>query len=373
MRVALFVSSLRGGGAERAMLDIARGLSERGMEVDLVLVKAAGHYLKLVPPGIGIVDLDARKAVFALLRFARYLRQERPAVLISTMPTVNIVAVLTRTFFSRSTAVAARRANNFAMQMKHGNFKERSILRLERFLLRFADAVITNSRGAAEDLVNAAPHLTSLIRVVHNPIVWPDLADKASESVNHAWLKDTSMPVILAAGRLEPVKDYPTLLKAFVKVVLPTCPSRLIVLGEGSVLSDLRHLAENLAAADVIDFPGFVMNPFAYMSKASVFVLSSVYEGSPNVLVQAMACGTRVVSTDCPSGPREILHDGALGRLVPVGDWRSLGQAILDTLDRPVDSTRLIAGTSAYSAESSIQQYFDLVCELGGKLGLSSR
>ncbi len=349
------------------MLDIARGLSERGLEVDLVLVKAAGHYLKLVPPGVRIVDLDARKAVFAFLPFARYLRQERPAVLISTMPTVNIVAVLTRALFSRRTAVAARRASNFTMQIEHGNFKERSILRLERFLLRFADAVIANSRGAAGDLVNAAPHLKSLIRVVNNPIVWPDLVDRAAESVNHPWLKDTSMPVVLAAGRLEPVKDYPTLLKAFVKVVLPKCPSRLIVLGEGSVLSDLRRLAENLEAAEVIDFPGFVMNPFAYMSKASVFVLSSVYEGSPNVLVQAMACGTRVVSTDCASGPREILQDGALGSLVPVGDWRSLGQAILDMLDRPVDSTRLIAGTSAYSAVSSIQQYFDLVCELNAR------
>ena len=139
--------------------------------------------------------------------------------------------------------------------------------------------------------------------------------------------------------------------------------TRLLVLGEGQDREALRRLAVDLRIDEDVDFVGFVTNPFSYMSKASVFVMSSVYEGSPNALVQAMACGTPVVSTDCPSGPREILQDGKLGRLVPVGDWQALGEAILEALDGPVEAARLIEGTREYIAETSIRQYVELVCD----------
>lgn len=351
------------------MLDIARGLSQHGLAVDLILVRATGPYLEFVPPDVRLVDLNSRRAILCLPAFVRYLRRERPDMLISTSPEINVIAILTRRLFVRNMAVAARRASTFTMEFKHGGFKERLVLRLERLLLRSADAVITNSQGAASDFACAAPHLAWKTRVIHNPVVWPDLAKMASEPVDHPWLQDPSTPVIFGAGRLVPVKDYPTLLRAFAKVVLKSRPARLIILGEGPDRCALRHIAEELGATKAVDFQGFVSNPFAYMSRADVFVLSSLYEGSPNALVQAMACGTPVVSTDCPSGPREILQDGALGRLMPVGDWRALGEAILETLDCPVDSARLIEGAKEYSAESSIRQYFDMVSELLERTG----
>ena len=363
-RVALFVSSLRGGGAERAMLDIARGLSQRGLAVDLVLAKASGPYLDLVPPSVRVINLDSRKAITCILKLVHYLRRERPVVLLSTMPTMNIISILVRAIFCRSMAVAVRRAANFSMHFKYGGFKDRVVLRLEKLLLRFSDVVITNSSAAAVDLSRAAPPLTPIIRVIYNPVVWPDLAEQAAESVEHTWLRRRSTPVILAAGRLVPQKDYPTLLKAFGRVVLRSRSARLIVLGEGPDRGSLNALTEELGVGQAVDFPGFIKNPFAYMSKACAFVMSSTFEGSPNVLVQAMACGTPVVSTDCPSGPREILQDGVLGRLVPVGDWQSLGEAILETLESPVDSGKLIEGANVYAAESSIQQYLQLVTEL---------
>ena len=346
------------------MLDIARGLSQRGLAVDLVLVKAVGEYLEFVPPGVRLVDLKSRRALFCFPALARYLRRERPAVLVSTSPALNVVAILVRALVARDMAVAARRPSTFTMEFRFGGFKERIVLQLERRLLRHADAVIANSRGAAHDLVHVAPHLARLTRVIHNPVVWPDLADMASEPVDHRWFQSPSTRVVIAAGRLVSVKDYPTLLRAFAEVVLKCRSARLVVLGEGQDREALRRLAVDLGIGEVVDFPGFVTNPFAYMAKADVFVLSSLHEGSPNVLVQAMACGTPVVSTDCRSGPREILQDGALGRLVPVGDWQALGQAILETLDNPLDSNLLIQGTSEYSAESSIRQYMELVCEL---------
>lgn len=367
LRVALFVSSLRGGGAERVMLDIARGLSQRGLAVDLVLGRAAGPYLASVPPDVNLIDLNSHKTFSCFIGFVRYLRRNRPAVVLSTMPTYNVIAVLARALFSRNTFVAARRANTFTMELKHANLRDGAFLRAEKHVLRLADAVIANSRGVAEDLVDAAPSLARLIRVIHNPVVWPELAERASEPVDHPWLQDPSRHVVLAAGRLVPVKDYPTLLRAFAKVVLKSCSARLIVLGDGQEQEGLRGLAKNLGIHEAIDFPGFVSNPFAYMSKARVFALSSIYEGSPNVLVQAMACGTPVVSTECPNGPREILQNGALGRLVPVGDWRALGEAILATFDSPLEPKRLIKGASDYSAESSVGRYFDLVNELSGR------
>ena len=346
------------------MLDIARGLAQRGVAVDLILVKATGPYLEFVPPDVRLIDLNSRRALLCFPALVRYLRRERPSVLISTSPEINVVAILARALFSRKMALGVRRASTFTMELRQGGLKARAVLRLERLLLRYADVVIANSRGAADDLVGAAPNLAPQVRVIHNPVVWPELAEKAVEPVEHPWFQDSSLPVVLAAGRLVPVKDYPTLLRAFVNVVLKARPAKLVVLGEGPERSALSSLTESLGAADAVDFPGFVTNPFAYMSKASVFALSSLYEGSPNVLVQAMACGSPVVSTDCPNGPREILRNGALGHLVPVGDWRAMGEAILEALDSPVDSACLIDGTAEYSAERSISRYFDLVHDL---------
>ena len=367
MRVALFVSSLKGGGAERAMLEIARGLSCRGMAVDLVLVKATGPYLELLPTEVRVIDLDSSKAISCFVRFVRYLRRERPDVLISSMDTQNIVAIVARMFGVWDTAIVARRESTFTMQLRYGGFKSRAKLRLERFLLRFADAIVTVSRAASDDLAQSAPCIAPQIRVIHNPIVRYDLTAKASETADHPWLQDSSTPVVLAVGQLHPVKDYPTLLNAFARVVLKSLPAKLVILGEGPEEVALRRLAEELGASEAIEFPGFVMNPLAYMSRARLFVLSSLYEGLPTVLVEALACGTPVVSTDCPSGPREILQNGALGPLVPVGDWRALGQAMLETLVNPLESARLTEGTKQYSAERSIRKHLDLVLELAGR------
>ncbi len=355
---------MRGGGAERAMLDIARGLSQRGLDVDIVLVKAAGPYLDFIPADVRLVDLGARRALLCLPALVRYLRRERPSVLISTSPEINVAAILAQLLFARSVAVFARRASTFTMEYSEGHFKERLVLRIERLLLRFAAVVISNSIGAADDLREAAPHLAGLTHAIRNPVVWPDLKERASETVNHPWFEVQSIPVILSVGRLVPVKDYPTLLKAFAWVVLEDRPARLVVLGEGQQREALERLAVDLGVSEVVDLPGFVANPFSYMARAAVFALSSRYEGSPNALVQAMSCGIPVVSTDVRSGPREILQDGALGRLVPIGDWRALGQAILETLDSPVESDRLVEGTSHYRAESSIRQYMELISEL---------
>ena len=185
--------------------------------------------------------------------------------------------------------------------------------------------------------------------------------------MEHPWFGDGGAPVVLAAGRLAPQKDYPALLRAFAEVVRSR-PARLVILGQGVERESLLELAERLGVSDSFDLPGFDVNPFRYMSRASVFVLSSRYEGFPNVLAQAMACGAPVVSTDCRSGPSEMLEGGRWGRLVPVGDWRAMARAIEATLDDPMPAKALKARASVYSVEASVDKYLELLIgDRGGR------
>ena len=191
-------------------------------------------------------------------------------------------------------------------------------------------------------------------------MVTPELEDLAAETPAHPWLRDPKVPVCLAAGRLCPQKDYPTLIRAFATLA-ETRPLRLLILGDGPDRADLESLIRQLGLADRVALPGFAENPFSAMARAGVFVLSSAWEGLPGVLIQAMACGTPVVATDCPSGPREVLVDGRYGPLVPVGDPEALAQAIGETLDRPLGAELLKARASDFELAAVTRRYLEVL------------
>ena len=358
--IALFVGSLEGGGAERAMLDVGRGLARRGFVVDLVLMRSSGPYLADVPDSVRVVDLDARGLLATLPALSNYLRRRRPGVLLSTMATCNVAALLARLQLRRGLRVVVRQASHFSTDYATRPFRGRIALALERALWRFADAVVANSRAVADDLRRIAPAIAPRVRVIRNPVVWPDLPARADEPVDHPWLRDGEAPVVLAAGRLHPVKDHATLLRAFA-LVAGGRDARLVVVGDGGERDRLLALARELGIAGKVDFPGFQRNPFAWMSRARVFVMSSIFEGAPNVVVQAKACGTTVVSTDCPGGAREMLGDGTWGALTPVGDHRAMAAAISAALDNPMPPGRLMERANDFSAESSIGAYEDVI------------
>lgn len=234
------------------------------------------------------------------------------------------------------------------------------MLAVERALWPFADAVVTNSSAVAADLKRIAPRISARVRVIRNPVVWPDLFPRAAEPVDHPWMCDGRVPVVLAAGGLRPVKDHTTLLKAFA-LVAGERTVRLVIIGDGSERDRLYELARKLGIASSVDLPGFQRNPFAWMARAHVFVMSSIFEGAPNALIQAMACGTTVVSTDCPGGTREILGDGAWGALTPVGNHRALAAAISEALNNPMAPSKLIGRANDFAAESSISAYEDAI------------
>ena len=334
--VALFMGSLGGGGAERVMIDIGRSLARRGLTVDLVVIRAEGPYLEIVPPEVRLVDLKSRRVATCLVKLVLYLRRERPKALLVTLETAVLVALIAKVSFARSVRVVVRQANTYSALFAHASFRDRMILRVLKVLMPRADGVVANSNGSADDLGRSVPGVAGRVQVVPNPVVTPELREQAALPAAHPWFGDTGAPVVLSVGRLASEKDHATLLRAFAGVVRSQ-RARLVILGEGPERGNLLRLAEQLGIAEQVDLPGFVVNPFAYMSRSRLLAHSSRYEGSPNVLVQAMACGTPVVSTDCDHGPREILEGGKWGRLVPVGDAEAMAGAILETLRDPIE------------------------------------
>ncbi len=334
-RVAFFLPSLAGGGAERALAVVASGLAARGVPVDMVLARAEGPYIAQLHPGVHLVDLASGSTLRALPRLTGYLRTTRPTALLSAMTHANLVAAWAhRLAGSTGRLVLSERVH------LSGFFADNPGLlwRLTRLLVRLtyprADGVVAVSDGVAEDLFRHAPLRRDRVCTIVNPVVTESLLAQAAEAPAHRWLQGGPVPVVLAAGRLVPQKDFATLLDAFARV-RRNRPLRLVILGEGELRTGLQSQAERLGVAEDVDLPGFEVNPFPSMRAAAVFVLSSRFEGLPGVLIQAMACGCRVVSTDCPSGPRDVLDGGRWGRLVPVGDAASLAAAIVAALDDP--------------------------------------
>ena len=360
-RIAMFMPSLAGGGAEKMFLRVAAGLARCGFAVDLLIERTERRHLELAPGEIRLVPLDARLSVTSLPKLLRYLHRERPDVLLSNLDWTNAFALIAKKFFARDLRVVVRQAVTFSTASADSRFRIRMVvMKALKRLMPCADAIIAVSRGVADDLErHVSGTVRGLVRVVPNPVVDSELAAQAAAPVAHPWFADRRVPVVLSAGRLRSQKDFPTLLRAFSEVV-KSRPARLAILGEGPRLARLKALARELRIDRTVDFPGFQANPFAYMAKAGVFVLSSRYEGLPSVLIESMACGTPVVSTDC-HGPGEILEGGRWGRLVPVGNHRALAAAILDTLERPIDSDRLVSRASHYAVESAIDQYWKVL------------
>lgn len=380
IRLAFFLPSLRGGGAERATLLIAKGLSERGYAVDLLVGKAIGPLLPRVPTGVRLISLDKKRVTHTLPKLLRYLREEKPAVIYSTIINANLVAIVATRLLrlltrgSSSTRVVVRESNAPSLKSQDGK-ANRLLYSLVPRLYPLADAVIAVSEGVAAELRLLNPVLKKTTYVLPTPVVSEDLIKESFETPNHPWLRETEVefpeiraarsglaekiPVVLAVGRLHPQKDFPTLIKAFAKVRKDQL-ARLIILGEGSERASLVNLVKELHLSNDVSLPGYVDNPFCYMRKAAVFVLSSTYEGMPNVLIQAMACETPVVATDCKSGPREVLGNGNLGKLVPISAPDQLALAIKESLFARPNPEAASFASAKFGTQQAIEKYLSV-------------
>jgi glycosyltransferase involved in cell wall biosynthesis len=325
---------MAGGGGERAMLNLASGLADHGYSVDLVLATAEGPYMDRVHPEVRVVDLRCSRVVAALPGLVSYMRRERPSAIVASQTHAAIVAVWARAvagvavplILNEQTTLSPSAAGHVARRLR-----DQLLPTLARHFYPRSDAITAVSQGVKDDLVRVVGVPEPLVRVIFNPVVTPELLRDAKAPCDHPWLQPGAPPVILAAGRLTVQKDFPMLLRAFSRV-RARLAARLIIIGEGEDRPQLEGLAASLGVADDVELPGFVRNPFAYMARASLFALSSQWEGLPTVLIEAMACGAPIVATDCPSGPYEILAGGRFGRLAPVGDDAAFAQAALELL-----------------------------------------
>jgi glycosyltransferase involved in cell wall biosynthesis len=360
-RIAFFLPSLAGGGAQRVAINLAEEYCRRGAEVDLVLVRAEGQLLTEVSPGIRMMDLHSRRVLSALFPLADYLRRERPVALISTLDHANLIAIWAKMLAGVKTAVMISTQNQLSIVIRQSpKLQEKLYPYFLRLFQGYAANIVAVSKGVADDLARTAHIPRDRITVIYNPAVRSEMNDLASQPLVHPWFADDQPPVILAVGRLVEQKDYPTLLRAFADLRSHRSV-RMVILGEGRLLPDLKTLSNKLNIANEVDFAGFDPNPYRYMARCSVFVLSSAWEGFANVVAEALACGAQIVSTDCTSGPAEILEQGKYGRLVPVGNSAALAEAIAAALDHPLPKDAFRQRGRSFTASAAADQYLEAV------------
>jgi glycosyltransferase involved in cell wall biosynthesis len=350
-KIALFLPSLVGGGAERVMVNLANSMAAKGVRVDLVVAHAEGAYKNQVAANVHIVDFKSARSLASFPKLVGYLRREQPKALISALEHTNVLSIWAkRLAFVSTKNVITEHISSSLINYAAGYTptKLRATLYAMRFSYPLAEKIVTVSQGVADDLVQTIGINKNKLEVIYNPVLNESMFEKAEQPIDHPWFQPGQPPVLLGVGRFVPQKDFPNLLKAFA-LLRKKQMARLVILGEGELRPQLESLVKELGIEADVQLPGFNSNPYAFMKRASVFVLSSVLEGLPTVLIEAMALGTPVVSTDCKSGPKEILGSSGYGMLVPTENPEALAAAIEKTLNSPrqtIDHSKLKRYTS---------------------------
>ncbi len=406
--VALLTADLSGGGQARVQANLAGAFARRGHRVDLLFFYSPGPSAHPVPAAVNVVDLRAERGrwrsarflaadpaagfrmllwralltrrlftrphrsipavlrvILRLLAVTRHLRRNRPSVIYAAGDQANMYALCARRLSGSGTRVVISHHNLASAHLSNhtervGKWRANAALRLMSRAFLQADAIVTCSDGAGDGLSRTARIPRERIAAIYNPVVTPDLPALAKAPLDNPWFRPGAPPVILGAGRLVDQKDFPTLIRAFARVRRQRA-ARLAILGEGEQRDELEVLAAALGVAEDVALPGFVSNPFAWMSRAGVFALSSKSEGLGNVVIEALACGCPVVGTDCPFGPSEILEGGRFGALVSVGDDAVLAAAIVAPLDDPQPRERLVERGMGFTAERAAERYAQFI------------
>lgn len=353
MRIAIYVSSLKGGGAERVMLHLAQGFLEKKHTVDLLLSRYEGDYLNQVPESLNIIALEKTtrlKGLFLIMKrsslrlnflthfklprfFSRlqgvinYIEQYQPDAIISALHNSNLSAVLGKNCTKSNVHIIVTEHIALSSYITSVPKRSKKLLPLIRLLYPLADDRVAVSDGVKNDLSDIAGIPVKSITTIFNPVITSKMQKDMLLPVEHPWLNTSEHYKLLAVGRLSKQKDFVTLIKA-IDIIKNEIPLKLIILGEGKERESLSNLIIQKGLQNIIDLHGFVDNPYAYMANSDLFVMSSILEGLPTVLLEALACGCNIVSTDCPYGPSEILKNGMYGDLIPIRNVKKLAEAI---------------------------------------------
>ncbi len=403
---AILLKDLEGGGVQKMRLAIAREFRHRGHRVELLAMRPQGELAREVPADIPVRPLTragplawrlralaggaigrafvrhtlwpgpAGDALAYLPALVSYLRRDRPAALLAATPYINLTALLARRIAGAPTRVLVSEHNDLSHGHPLGRGRERRRLVALMRLYGEADQVVAVSEGVARDVAARSGLPKERIVTIYNPVVSPAVEGLAAEPLDDPWFAPGAPPVVLAVGQLSARKDYPTLIRALA-LLRAKREARLVILGKAGNAAkterERRKLIDLAAAqgvAEAIEVPGFALNPYRYMARAGVLALSSRHEGFGNVIVEALACGCPVVSTDCPSGPAEILDGGRYGALVPVGDPVAMAQAIVASLEAPPPAERLRARAQLFTVARAVDSYEEIL--LGSETRLAA-
>jgi glycosyltransferase involved in cell wall biosynthesis len=359
--IALFIPFLGARGANKVMLDLANSFASRGLVVDFVLAEAKGELLGQLSPSVRLVDLHSSRGVLrSLCALARYLRSEGPTVLLTAMDYVNVLSLIVRRLCRVKTRVYVSSHNSLVDSARNSPWLRDRLLPLAvRLTYPWADGIVTVSNGLAELVAKVTNLPRDRVTAIYNPVVNSEFDRRASEVCDHLWFKEGEPPVVIGVGKLVFPKDFVSLIRAFA-VVRQRITARLLILGDGEKHEVLQAEINRLGLQDQAQLYGFVSNPLPFVRAARLFVLSSRYEGFGLVIVEALACGTPVVATNCPYGPSEILAGGNFGRLVPTGDVPALAENILAALQDLPDREQLRQRGREFSVERATDAYLNL-------------
>ncbi len=355
MKIAFYLPDLDGGGAQRVIINCANYIASHRSHVEVFMLVglADGSYRAEVSNKISVIDLGDKRVSRNLFKLILQLNKIKPDLLMSTMSHANLIAIIASQFLRFKLKTFIRESNHLSISYSGvSNFKRKLIYFLIKKFYPLADHIFCPSQGVMTDLISIAPKILMKSSVLPNPTITPEIYTQSNENIS-LQLNPNSF-VFLAIGRLTEQKDFSTLIDAFNIVHKSRPETILIILGEGNLRPKLESHITSLNLQNNIFMPGFTINPFPYLKNCHCFVLSSKWEGMPNVLIQAMAFGKTVVSTDCPSGPAEILDGGNLGYLCKVSDKLDLSDKMLLAMDRPFDSQKIIESVAQYKVEVGI-------------------
>lgn len=361
-KIACFFATSGHSGVDRAMKHLIPAILQRGYEIDLLHVRKHGPYIDNELVGLNVIDLGSKHVYPSLPAVVRYLKKECPYVMLSDKDRVNRTAIFAKKLAGVDTRLVLSSGTTISIDLASRDWFDRWLQKTSMGkLYPSADKVIVTSKGVADDMSEYTGLAREKISVVPSPVVPSTLFTDELPRPEHAWFQPGEPPVILGVGELGYRKDFSTVIRAFAEV-RKEHDCRLVILGKGNQREMLLALAEELGVAEDVDLIGFQPNPYAFMQYAAVFAFASLWEGLGFVLIEALAVGTPVVSTDCPSGPREILQDGKYGALIKLGDDHEMAKEIISALNNPLPKEKLQEAAKAYEIEASATAYLAAFC-----------
>lgn len=369
LRLGVYCGPLDGGSTAKIAIRLANGFAARGVSTDLLVSHCRHPVHETTAPGVTVIEMGTMRPIARVLAMARYFRERKPAAVLTHRIREDVFTLKAKHWSATSASIFVTVHGPLNLKLRH--MRPAKARRRRAEILRYYprnQGIIAITDETAADLrllLGPGPRICT----IPNPIVTPEMFELAQAPIDHPWFtaKDnaTTSPVIVFAGRLEQEKDLPTLLQAFSQLRQQR-PCRLLIIGEGSLRPELESQRRALGLDDLVAMPGWAANPYPYLQRARLVVLSSTQDALPTVLIEALALGTPVVSTDCGPGPREILANGRYGPLVPPRDPMALANAMATTLADPLPAASLRQGGERYESQRNADRYLEFMLGLKG-------